>query len=233
MLPPDLALNAEGAGQLSTGDRSQLRPPTPTPALPVAQAARATRKSPRRGASRAIHRQWGKVSQEAKKERSARSAGPRSSQCPAPQQAMPAALVEGAAISELENGIAHDCRCGTLLLYRAPVLRGSGFRITRSELRWRYGDSNPISLACHPAATRPPECVAAGHRPGECTGVRLRPGLLRYFPAVRPDAPFPHKLSARTPTTSTAYRSAKSCPGQRPEMPCSHAPTLLICMLCR
>src|ERR1039457_2766625 len=31
--------------------------------------------------------------------------------------------------------------------------------------------------------------------------------------------PLPHELSARTPTTSTAYRSAESCTGQRPEMP--------------
>src|ERR1019366_8191672 len=30
---------------------------------------------------------------------------------------------------------------------------------------WSYGDSNPRPLACHPVATRPPECVAAGHRP--------------------------------------------------------------------
>jgi hypothetical protein len=32
--------------------------------------------------------------------------------------------------------------------------------------------------------------------------------------------PLPHELSTRTPTTSTAYRSAESCPGQRPESPC-------------
>jgi hypothetical protein len=38
----------------------------------------------------------------------------------------------------------------------------------------------------------------------------------------------PRELSARTPITSTAYRSAESCPGQRQEMPCPHAPTLLI-----
>src|ERR1035438_9295199 len=42
-------------------------------------------------------------------------------------------------------------------------------------------------------------------------------------------SPLPHELSARTPTTSTAYRSAELCPGQRPEMPCPHAPILLIC----
>ena len=47
-----------------------------------------------------------------------------------PQQAMPAALLEGGAISEVENGIPHCCRCGTLLLYQAPELWGSGFRIT-------------------------------------------------------------------------------------------------------
>ena len=41
----------------------------------------------------------------------------------------------------------------------------------------------------------------------------------------------PRELSARTPTISTAYRSAESCPGQRQEMPCPHAPTLLICRM--
>ena len=83
---------------------------------------------------------------------------------------------------------------------------------------WSYGDSNPRPLACHPAATRPPACIGAGHRPRTSARVHRNPGLLRYFPAVRPDAP-PPEMSTRTPTTNTADRSAESCSGQRPEIP--------------
>jgi hypothetical protein len=94
-------------------------------------------------------------------------------------RAYPAALAEKDALSKQAGGTSGDCRCGTFLLYSLP-----GFSNYTSDL-WSYGDSNPRPLACHPAATRPRVCIAAGHRPLASTPVRPRPGLLRYFRAVQ------------------------------------------------
>ena len=47
---------------------------------------------------------------------------------------MPAALTGGGALSEWKYGTLHRCRYGTLLLYQAPELWGSRFRII--SLTW-------------------------------------------------------------------------------------------------
>ena len=106
-------------------------------------------------------------------------------------RALPTALAEEDALSEPTCGTSGDYRCGTFLLYSLP-----GFSNYSSD-QWSYGDSNPRPLACHPAATRPPECIGAGHRPRTSARVHRNPGLLRYFPAVRPDAPPPLRRATR------------------------------------
>jgi hypothetical protein len=98
---------------------------------------------------------------------------------------LPTVLAEKDALSERACASSGDCRCGTFLLYSLP-----GFSNFASD-QWSYGDSNPRPLACHPAATRPQKSISAGHRPCKYPAVHRNPDTLRYFAAVRPDAPSP------------------------------------------
>src|ERR1017187_1815451 len=62
------------------------------------------------------------------------------------QQAMLAALIRRGALSELAYETSGRCRCGTLLLYQAPKLWGSGFRITTLTCGGAMGIRTPDLL---------------------------------------------------------------------------------------
>jgi hypothetical protein len=59
---------------------------------------------------------------------------------------MPAGLTDGGALSEWEYGTSRRCRCGTLLLYQAPELWGSGFRIIAVNCGGAMGIRTPDLL---------------------------------------------------------------------------------------
>jgi hypothetical protein len=73
---------------------------------------------------------------------------------------MPAGLIGSGALSELAYETSRRCRCGTLLLYRAPGLRGSGFRIMDLNCGGAMGIRTPDLL--HAIQRQPVHpCVSA------------------------------------------------------------------------
>ena len=65
---------------------------------------------------------------------------------PGRSKAMPAALTGDGALSEWESGTSRRCRCSTLLLYQAPDLLGSGFRIMAVNCSGAMGIRTPDLL---------------------------------------------------------------------------------------
>jgi uncharacterized protein (DUF1778 family) len=119
-------------------------------------------------------------------------------------------LVGGGAISELAYATSRRCRCGTLLLYQAPELRGSGFRIM-SLTCGAMGIRTPDLLHAiqrQPVHSSPSPQVTVPSRPLRSTRVRACCGTFLLYGPMPP----------------TACSSAESCSGQRREIPCCHAP---------
>jgi hypothetical protein len=128
-----------------------------------------------------------------------------------PQQAMPAALLEGGAISEVENGIPHCCRCGTLLLYQTPELWGSGFRIISFNCGGAMGIRTPDLLHAiqrQPVHRSPSAQVTVPASTQQSTGIQTRCGTSLLYDPLSP----------------LRCSSAESCSGQRREIPYCHAP---------
>ena len=81
-------------------------------------------------------------------------------------------------------------------------------------------ESNRRSSPYHQTANRPQQCQAAGHRPRACTQVRPSPHRLRYFRAVRPDAPPPRaeRPDCLMPATSAVAPGPVRRGGGAPEV---------------
>ena len=124
---------------------------------------------------------------------------------------MPAALIGGGALSELAYEASRCRRCGTLLLYGAPELWGSGFRILALNCGGAMGIRTPDLLHAiqwRPAHRSPLAQVTVPPSTHQSTGIQTRCGTSLLYGPMPP----------------TACSSAESCSGQRREIPCCHAP---------
>ena len=120
-------------------------------------------------------------------------------------------LIGDGAISELAYATSRRCRCGTLLLYRTPELRGSGFRITAVNCSGAMGIRTPDLLHAiqrQPVHRSPSAQVTVPASTQQSTGIQTRCGTSLLYGPMPP----------------TACSSAESCSGQRREIPRYHDP---------
>src|ERR1039457_95696 len=124
---------------------------------------------------------------------------------------MPAGLTDGGALSEWEYGTSRRCRCGTLLLYQAPELWGSGFRIMSLTWSGAMGIRTPDLLHAiqrQPVHRSPSAQVTVPASTQQSTGIQTRCGTSLLYGPIPP----------------LRCSSAESCSGQRREILCCHAP---------
>jgi hypothetical protein len=131
---------------------------------------------------------------------------------PGRSKAMPAALTGDGALSEWESGTSRRCRCGTLLLYQAPDLLGSGFRIMAVNCSGAMGIRTPDLLHAiqrQPVHSSPspqvtvPESAPTSACVQACCGTFLLYGPARQAEAKSPCAsPRPEHSPSQTSVTS-------------------------------
>src|ERR1017187_209018 len=99
---------------------------------------------------------------------------------------MPAGRTDGGALSEWEYGTSRRCRCGTLLLYQAPELWGSRFRIISLTCGGAMGIRTPDLLHAiqrQPVHRSPSAQVTVPASTQQSTGIQTRCGTsLLYDP---------------------------------------------------